>query len=171
MGSDRLESAARPGDDATGSDSTSPPVFVKMDVSKYDDNIRLFRTALETYGRVDHAIACAGVLERGKWFDPGLTVDTIEKPETETTIAINLLGTVYFARIAAVYLRHGREEGQDKSLTLISSAAGFRDSPGLFMYQVTKHGVMGLLRTLRKILYEFALLSHTDNADADSLSC
>ncbi|KAK5131649.1 hypothetical protein LTR08_000776 [Meristemomyces frigidus] len=136
------------------SNAPIPPLFVKMDASKYDDNIKLFRTALEKFGHVDHAIACAGILERGKWFDPELTIETVEKPETEKVIAVNLLGTLYFARIAAVYLRHGREEGQDRSLTLISSAAGFRDSPGLFLYQASKHGVMGLLRALRKILYE-----------------
>jgi len=106
-------------------------------VAKYSDNYRLFRTALDKYGRVDHAIACAGIVERGKWFDPKLTVDTVDKPETTQVIEINLLGSIYFARIAVVFLRHERKAGEDKSLTLISSAAGFRDSPGLFLYQVS----------------------------------
>ena len=148
------------------------PVFVQLDVSKYEDNIRLFRTALDKYGRVDHAIACAGIIEKGKWFDPNLTVETVEKPETLQTVDVNFVGVVYFTRIAVVYLRHGRKGGEDKSIVLISSAAGVRDSPGLFMYQVSegrtmddgvvelmnwqcsKHAVMGLLRTTRKILYE-----------------
>ena len=107
-----------------------------MDASSYSDNIKLFRTALDKHGRVDHAIACAGIIERGKWFDPDLTIETVEKPETTQTIDINFLGVAYFTRIAVVYLRHGKKEGEDKSIVLISSAAGFRDSPGLFMYQV-----------------------------------
>lgn len=40
----------------------------------------------------------------------------------------------------------------DKSITLISSVAGFKDSPGLFAYSASKHGVMGLMRSLRGYL-------------------
>ncbi len=50
---------------------------------------------------------------------------------------MNFVGVAYFTRIAVVYLRHGWKEGDDKSIVLISSAAGVRDSPGLFMYQVS----------------------------------
>lgn len=116
--------------------SPTEPTFVQMDASKYADNIKLFRTALDKHGQVDHAIACAGIIERGKWFDPDLTIETVEKPETTQTIDINLTGVAYFTRIAVVYLKHERKQGEDKSIVLISSAAGFRDSPGLFMYQV-----------------------------------
>ena len=118
------------------SEASTQPIFVQMDASKYGDNIKLFRTAMEKYGRVDHAIACAGIIERGKWFDPGLTIETVEQPETTQTIDINFLGVAYFTRIAVVYLKHERKENEDKSIVLISSAAGFRESPGLFMYQV-----------------------------------
>jgi NAD(P)-dependent dehydrogenase (short-subunit alcohol dehydrogenase family) len=113
------------------------PVFVQVDVSKYEDNLRLFRTALDTFGRIDHAIACAGITEKGKWFDPSLTVETVEKAETLQTVDVDFIGVAYFTRIAVVYLRHEREEGEDRSIVLISSAAGMRDSPGLFMYQVS----------------------------------
>ena len=61
----------------------------------------------------------------------------MEKPETTRTIDINFLGVAYFTRIAVVYLRHGSKGTEDKSIVLISSAAGFRDSPGLAMYQVS----------------------------------
>lgn len=121
------------------SGANAPPIFVPIDVSKYSDNVKLFRTALDKYGRVDHAIAIAGIVERGKWFDPELTIDTVESLPSIQTVEINLLGSAYFTRIAAVYLKHGRKESEDKSITLISSAAGFRDSPGLFMYQASVH--------------------------------
>jgi len=32
---------------------------------------------------------------------------------------------------------------------LLSSVAGFKESPGLFVYQASKHGVLGLMRALR----------------------
>ena len=110
--------------------------FLPTDVTKYADNIALFKTARQKYGKVDHALACAGILEQGRWFDPDLTIETVEKEETRLVLDVNLVGTCMFARIAVVYLKHDKNEGEDKSLTLISSAAGFRESPGLWMYQV-----------------------------------
>ena len=127
--------------------------FLKTDVTKYADNIALFKTALKKHGRVDHAIAVAGIIEAGKWFDPDLTIETVEQPETTKVIDVNLVAVMNFARIAVVYLRHNKAEGEDKSLTLLSSAAGFRESPGLWIYQCSKHGVMGLMRTMRKAIY------------------
>ena len=127
--------------------------YIHTDVTKYADNIKLFKTALEKYGHVDHACPVAGIIESGRWFDPNLTIETVEKEESRMTIDVNLIGTAMFARIAVVYLKHDKKEGEDKSLTLISSAAGFRESPGLPLYQCSKHGVMGLMRTLRKQLY------------------
>jgi len=134
--------------------AANKPTFVPIDVSKYEDNLRLFKTALQKYGRVDHAVANAGILERGAWFDPSLTVESVEKSETTAVVDINYVGVLYFTRIAAVYLRHNRQPGEDKSITLISSAAGFRDSPGLFLYQSSKFAVIGLLRSTRKTLHE-----------------
>ena len=129
-----------------------------------------------------HALACAGIIEQGRWFDPELTIETVEKEESRLTLDVNLVGTCMFARIAVVYLKHDKKQGEDKSLTLISSAAGFRESPGCgctryelrlsvicqdfcptetlrywntsLFRQCSKHGVMGLMRTLRKMIYQ-----------------
>jgi len=67
--------------------------FLPTDVTKYADNIALFKTALKKYGRVDHAIACAGIIEQGKWFDPNLTIETVEREETTLVLDVNLVGT------------------------------------------------------------------------------
>ena len=53
--------------------------FIKTDVTSYEDNLALFRYALEAYGAVDHAFAIAGVTEQGNLFDPALTVEHVEK--------------------------------------------------------------------------------------------
>lgn len=37
-------------------------------------------------------------------------------------------------------------------MILISSVAGFKETPSLFVYQAAKHGVLGLLRSLRQYL-------------------
>ena len=88
-------------------------------------------------------------------FDPNLTLDSVrEEPmRSMSVVDVNLKGPLYFARLASVYLRHlgpGASGAGDKSLTLISSVAGFREDPGLYAYVAAKHGVMGLMRVLRK---------------------
>ncbi len=65
-----------------------------------------------------------------------------------------VIGTLHFARIAAVFLREGHQKGQDKSFTILSSVNAFRESPGLYIYQTGKHAVHGTLRSTRKILWE-----------------
>ena len=45
----------------------------------YDDNLALFRLALKTFGRVDHAFSIAGIAEQGRMIEPGMTVESVEK--------------------------------------------------------------------------------------------
>jgi hypothetical protein len=49
---------------------------------------------------------------------------------------VNLLRSYIFGRIAVVFLRDGMQKGENKSITRLSSVAAFRESPGLYMYQV-----------------------------------
>lgn len=132
----------------------SNATYIPCDVSKYDDNLKLFKTALEKYGPIDHAIAVAGVGERGGWFDSSLTITDVEKQPVLSTIDINLVGVLNFMHIALPYLKHNRPANSDRSISLVGSAAGFRESPGLPVYQASKHAVQGLMRSLRKPLWE-----------------
>jgi hypothetical protein len=65
------------------------------------------------------------------------------------TLKTNLDAVLYFSRIASVYLRQGRKEGEDRGLVLTSSIAGLTDAPGIPLYSASKHGIMGILRALR----------------------
>lgn len=129
-----------------GSDKVA---FHPCDVRKYHDVVGLFRYAFERHGVIDHAVANAGIVERGQWFDANLTIESVAAEPDTSALDINLKGLAYFARVASVYMSHHKSSGQDKSLTLMSSAAGFLESRGLYMYQASKHGVLGLLRTAR----------------------
>lgn len=115
----------------------SSVTFVPTNVTSYAANVNLFKTAHKKYGRVDHAIACAGMLEQGRWFDEELTIDTVAEEPPTIVLDVNLKAVLFFARIAIVYMNDGKTQDQDKSLTMLSSAAGFRPSPGLPVYQVS----------------------------------
>lgn len=70
---------------------------------------------------------------------------------------INLKGCLYFSRIAVAYMKEGHTQNDDsssearKSLTLISSANGFMEAPGLYAYASSKAGIIGLLRSFKPI--------------------
>ncbi|GME36402.1 putative 3-hydroxyacyl- protein [Neofusicoccum parvum] len=131
-------------------------LFAATDVTSYASVVALFRSARAAFGRVDGAVACAGVLERGTWFTKADGVEALdvaaveEGPGSEGTVGVNLMGALYFARVAAGYLAEG--EG-DRALVLVSSAAGFRESPGLPVYQTTKTAILGLNRNLSLTLH------------------
>jgi len=156
--------------------------FVQTDAADYQSNLNLFETAHRACGRVDHAVSAAGVSERGNITDPSLTLESVkEEPrQAMSVLNIDLVGLIYFSRIASVYLRQGDNtdiESQTrpntisdtsgvppspwlapkpttKSLTLVSSIAGFTEAPGLAVYSTAKHGVIGLMRSLRKTLMD-----------------
>lgn len=71
------------------------------------------------------------------------------KTPSHKVLDVNLLGSIYVSRIASVYLRHNRGSNCDRSILLFSCVSGFKDSPSLFIYQASKHGVTGLMRSLR----------------------
>jgi NAD(P)-dependent dehydrogenase (short-subunit alcohol dehydrogenase family) len=121
--------------------------FVQCNAAKYQDNVALFKVAFEKFGRVDHGIANAGLVERPGWFDAGMSLEDADKEPSTAVLDVNLTGVLYFSRVACAYLSQG--PSRDRSLTLLSSVAGFEECPGLFVYQASKHGVLGLMRALR----------------------
>ena len=52
---------------------------MQTDVTDYDSVLNLFDTALKKHGRVDVAIANAGVQEAGDWFEKGLSLEDVRK--------------------------------------------------------------------------------------------
>ncbi|ETN46265.1 uncharacterized protein HMPREF1541_00449 [Cyphellophora europaea CBS 101466] len=132
----------------------SPPnsTFIRTDVRNYADIVKLFKAALDQHGRVDHAISNAAIMERSGWFSPSLGIDGVANMPDMATEEINLRGSMWFAHVAVQYLAHGAAGDENKSLTLMSSVAGFKETPGLFAYQAAKHGVIGIMRSLRLYL-------------------
>ncbi|KAF3055284.1 Short-chain dehydrogenase reductase 3a [Trichoderma lentiforme] len=131
--------------------SLSPNVcFVQTDVTSYSSVLQLFKKAFELYQRVDIAVSNAGLGERPEWFEPSMNLVSVQKEPNTITLDVNLRGSLFVARVASVYLRQNAKREDNKSLILLSSVAGFEESPGIFVYQAAKHGIIGLMRSLRK---------------------
>ncbi|KAF7595217.1 hypothetical protein BBP40_006962 [Aspergillus hancockii] len=121
-----------------------PPrtTFYDVDITDYQAVVSLFDRAFQTYKRIDHVVVTAGSMEAGNnWFDQKLSL--------QSDIDVNLIGSLYVTRVASVYLRHNRGPGVDRSILLFSCAAGFKETAGVSIYQAAKHGVQGLMRSLR----------------------
>jgi NAD(P)-dependent dehydrogenase (short-subunit alcohol dehydrogenase family) len=146
--------------------------FNKCDGRRYEDLLELFKLAFTMYGRVDHAILGVGEdgggtggLGEGEkgWFEHAAK-GGIEAAEREPPGLVDTLGAaIRFAHIALAYLRHTTKgkckrdssltnRYPDRSLTLLTSVASFKEMPWLPIYQVAQHGVIGLMRSLRSSL-------------------
>lgn len=74
----------------SAADSASGPApkiyFVRTDVSDYQDNLKLFDTAYQTCGRIDHAVSAAGVGERGNIIDESLSLDSVREVSRRSVV-------------------------------------------------------------------------------------
>jgi NAD(P)-dependent dehydrogenase (short-subunit alcohol dehydrogenase family) len=118
--------AAQPADSLVSSlnasSGTGEVSFVHCDVTNYDDIYNLVKAAYDKYGRIDHVLACAGIFEKGQWFDPELTIESVKNEKgPQLTLDINVLGLANFARVAVVFMREGMKKGDNKSITFMSS--------------------------------------------------
>ncbi|KAG5751164.1 hypothetical protein H9Q69_014269 [Fusarium xylarioides] len=128
---------------------------MKLDVRNYNEQLQLFKTPYEERGHIDIAISCAAVIEPNGWFGPDqLTLEAVEtEPQPlKNTIDINLTSVVLFCRLAIAFMKTEKEQTKSnhfsKSIVLLSSIAGITEAAGLFAYSASKHGIIGLMRSL-----------------------
>lgn len=99
---------------------------------------RLVETAVAQFGRVDIAIANAGITVFGDLF-------TTTPDAFATIINLNLRGSFFLAQAAAGKMREQKSGG---SILFMSSVVGHLAHPGLPVYSMTKAGLEMLARQL-----------------------
>ena len=126
---DALEAALR----EIGSNRVSACV---ADVTKAEDNRRMFEMATERYGGVDIFLANAGI--------EGVVAPIAETREEDfdRVIAVNVKG-VWLGLKYAIPALTTRGGG---SIVVTSSVAGITPTPGIASYGASKHAVIGLMR-------------------------
>lgn len=116
--------------------------FQHCDTTSYSEQLALFKTALDLYGKVNIVVANAGISLPQ---DPFLPDQDVNKEPSTREIDVNLKGCLFTARIGLHYLR----QNGGGELIMTSSIAGFKESTGLAIYTASKHGVVGLMRGQR----------------------
>lgn len=139
--------------------------FIHCDVVNWESQVHLFREAirLSNHGGIDVVVANAGVIDQRPAFEEpeALKEDEPVKPDL-TTIDVNLTGLLYTTHLALFHLpRNPKSQSanrssvpsssnpRDRHLLLLGSIASMTALPGQALYGVSKHGVLGLFRSLR----------------------
>ena len=112
-------------------------VTAAVDVRDADGLTGAVRDAVEELGRLDVAVANAGVCTVQRWSE-------VDPAVWDAVIGINLTGT-WNTCVAAI--PHLVEAGGG-SLILVSSVAGLKGQPFFAPYVASKHGVVGVMRVL-----------------------
>lgn len=108
------------------------------DVANVDDIRGLVSLAVEKFGRVDMAVANAGISFYNDFFD-------ITSEEFNRVVSINLGGTFFLAQAAA---RQMRAQGSGGRILFMSSVLGSQAAPEAVVYGMTKRGIEMLTRGL-----------------------
>jgi NAD(P)-dependent dehydrogenase (short-subunit alcohol dehydrogenase family) len=116
-------------------------VALKADISNRADVTNMIAKTIETFGRLDCAVNCAGIAGR-------YSLNVHEYPEDEwvNMIQVNLIGTYYCLKeeIKQMLKNNGG------TIVNVSSAAGLVAQPANSPYAASKFGVIGLTRTAAK---------------------
>ncbi|UPO76447.1 SDR family oxidoreductase [Arthrobacter sp. Helios] len=115
-------------------------LVVPADVTRPDDVERLFSAAASAFGRVDVLFNNAGS------FGPAGSVDEISLSDWNSTLAVNLTGTMLCA--AAAMRQMKRQEPRGGRIINNGSVSAIAPRPLAAAYTATKHAVTGLTKSI-----------------------
>ncbi|GIP21206.1 SDR family NAD(P)-dependent oxidoreductase [Paenibacillus sp. J22TS3] len=122
-------------------------IFVKTDVTRFEDVEALVNQAVETYGRLDVMFNNAGIGGAGPVLDQNMD-------RYYQTIAVNQHGVAYGIIAAG---RKMRELGIKGVIINTASVFGFLASPGTFAYHATKGAVIMMSKSAALELAQFGI--------------
>ena len=109
----------------------------QADVSSEKDCQTFAETALQTWGRIDTLVANAGVQDGGSLLDAN-------ESDWEKILGINLKGSAYSCKAVLPNMI----ENQGGTIVINSSLNALFGNPGMAIYDMSKAGTLGLMRSL-----------------------
>ena len=119
------------------SDGTGDGLAVECDVADWKSMTAAAARAGAELGPVDVVIANAGII------GPAAATVDLDPADWARVIGVNLTGVFHTSKAAVPQLR-----GRGGSMVLVSSISGLRGYADWSAYNASKHGVIGLMRTL-----------------------
>jgi NAD(P)-dependent dehydrogenase (short-subunit alcohol dehydrogenase family) len=117
------------------------------DVRDLDAVQAAWDAGVAAFGAIDIVVANAGICSASRLWET-----TTE--QWEETLAVNLTGVFHVFKVAAPAMI---AQGRGGSIIATSSTAGVKGLPFLGAYVASKHGVVGLVRTLANELAEYRI--------------
>jgi NAD(P)-dependent dehydrogenase (short-subunit alcohol dehydrogenase family) len=118
--------------------------YEKTDASDWDDVLALFNKAKELFGRIDIVVPNAGIVDMD--FTHEDSAGEPIKPEF-AALKVNLIGQMYAVKLAIHFMR--KQQPQGGVIISTVSRDGY-EAVGLPVYAASKHGMIGLMRALRR---------------------
>ena len=128
-------------------------MYVKCDVSSWDQQASLFQKGYEWQGRLDFCALNAGIDDRDDIFN-SISSDSTKPPKQPNmqTIEVDMIGPYYGCKLAAHYMSlESKAAGKPKvggKIVITASAAGIYPITVGPQYGMAKHGLVGLVRSL-----------------------
>ncbi|KAK6438438.1 hypothetical protein LTR95_005354 [Oleoguttula sp. CCFEE 5521] len=132
----------------------SPRVFYQScDITSWSSQRAAFAAGAKKFGRIDNVFVNAGIAEHGEqFFGEELDGSGQLKEPDRRTYDVDLYAASDTVKLAIYWLRKNGEDGKGKnggSIVMTASLAGYLASAGAPMYSAAKHGILGLLRSLK----------------------
>jgi len=126
-------------------------IYHKTDVTDYKNQAEAFRAAFDKWGRIDYAIANAGII-KGDFYTP-VPFDSQGLPSKPDVLAVDvdLYGVVYTAHLAIQFFHKTAEKTGSEATGLIgmtSSVSGIYPSGHQPLYAAAKAGVLNFMRSM-----------------------
>lgn len=96
--------------------------FQQTDVTKWSDQLALFKKAKELHGRIDHVFANAGISIRANYIATDLDENGDLKEPSFKSLDVNLRGAINTATLGIYYMR----QTGGGSIVITSSIASFQ---------------------------------------------
>lgn len=127
-------------------------LFIKTDISNEDNVEHAVNLAAESFGSINLAVGCAGILGAGKIISKKgpMPLDYFKK-----VVDINLIGTFLLTRAAANVMMRNTPNDNNESGVIIHTAsiAAYEGQLGQVAYSATKAAIVGMMLPLAR---EFA---------------
>ena len=130
----------RPGTDGRRVEALDRRILAtRADVRDFAALQQVLDACIAEFGRIDSIVANAGI------FPHGSLLHEVDEREWDEIFDINLKGAWLTCKAA---IPHLIKQGDGGSITLINSTAGLKGIPTVGPYTASKHGLVGLMRTL-----------------------
>ncbi|OQO14325.1 hypothetical protein B0A48_01201 [Cryoendolithus antarcticus] len=132
----------------------SPRVlYHSCDITSWSSQRAAFAAGAKKFGRIDNVFVNAGIAEHGEqFFGEELDGSGQLKEPDRRTYDVDLYAASDTVKLAIYWLRKNDKDGKGKkggSIVMTASLAGYLASAGAPMYSAAKHGILGLLRSLK----------------------